>query len=81
MKQGYRIEYFGLLADRRGLATETLIHSATTPAELYQEISTDHPLGLAMEDIRAAVNDEFAPWDRRLEDGDRIAFLPPMSGG
>ena len=34
-----------------------------------------------MSDLRAAVNDEFIPWDHLLKDGDHIAFLPPMSGG
>jgi sulfur-carrier protein len=77
----YRIDYFGLLADRRGISSETIIHPPATPAEIYRALCASHPLGLAMNDVRAAVNDEFAPWDRPLENGDRIAFLPPMSGG
>jgi molybdopterin converting factor small subunit len=31
--------------------------------------------------IRIAVNDEMILGDRVLDDGDEIAFLPPMSGG
>jgi molybdopterin converting factor small subunit len=27
------------------------------------------------------VNGEFAPLDRALNDGDEVAFLPPVSGG
>ena len=81
MNHRYQIGYFGLLADRRGLSSETITHPPATPADLYREISAAHELGLAMDDIRAAVNDEFAAWDRPLEDGDHIAFLPPMSGG
>ena len=77
----YRIQYFGLLAERRGLADETIASAATTPAAIYQEIVSRHPLGMAMRDLRAVVNDEFASWDQPLKDGDRIAFLPPMSGG
>lgn len=77
----YQIHYLGLLADRRGLATETISCEAATPAGLYRELCAAHPLGLAMRDVRVAVNDEFAAWDRPLENGDRIAFLPPMSGG
>jgi sulfur-carrier protein len=77
----YPIQYFGLLAERRGLADETITSAAATPAAIYQEIDSRHQLGMAMNDLRAVVNDEFASWDLALRDGDRIAFLPPMSGG
>jgi molybdopterin synthase sulfur carrier subunit len=77
----YPVQYFGLLAERRGLTEETITSAATTPAAMYQEIDSRHPLGMAMRDLRAAVNDEFTTWDHALNDGDRIAFLPPMSGG
>ena len=31
--------------------------------------------------ISCAVNEEYAPFDRHLKDGDEVAFLPPVSGG
>lgn len=31
--------------------------------------------------LRFAVNDALAPADRALAEGDRVALLPPMSGG
>jgi len=77
----YHIQYFGLLADHRGLARETIRHEAETPAALYQDLLGKHPLGLSQNDLRAAVNDEFVSWDHALKDNDQIAFLPPMSGG
>jgi molybdopterin converting factor small subunit len=72
--------YFGLLAERRGLAEERVTSIAETPAQLYAELDSEHRLGLAMNDFRVAVNDEFVSWDHLLVDGDRIALLPPMSG-
>ncbi|HSP43134.1 MAG TPA: MoaD/ThiS family protein [Luteolibacter sp.] len=74
----YHIHYYGLLADRRGVSEETIHHRATTPAALYQELFGN---GTAPESIRAAVNDEFVAWEHSLANNDRIAFLPPMSGG
>jgi molybdopterin synthase sulfur carrier subunit len=79
--QQYSICYYGLLAERRGLAEETLNHPATSPAALYAALDAEHRLGLLVADLRVAVNDAFAPWDHPLADGDRIALLPPMSGG
>lgn len=77
----YSIQYFGLLAERRGRTDETIISAASTPGAVYQEIDGRVPLGTAMKDLRAVVNDEFASWNQPLNNGDRIAFLPPMSGG
>lgn len=73
--------YYGLLAERRGLAEERLEISATTTAELYAALDAAHCLGLIIHDFRVAVNDEFVAWDHPLRDNDSIAFLPPMSGG
>jgi molybdopterin converting factor small subunit len=77
----YQVCYFGILSERRGLAEESLDSPARTPAELFDAIDATCPLGMARLDIRAAVNDEFVTWDHPLKDGDRVAFLPPMSGG
>ncbi len=77
----FTVMYFGLLAERRGLSEEVITSFATTPSDLYQELDRKHCLRLAKGDFRVAVNDEFTGWDHRLETGDRIAFLPPMSGG
>ncbi|MEI6654641.1 MAG: MoaD/ThiS family protein [Verrucomicrobiota bacterium] len=77
----YRIFYFGLLADRRGLSEETITSAAATPAAIYAELIAIHPLGMTPEQLRVAVNDEFAAWDHPLQPGDTMALLPPMSGG
>lgn len=77
----YRVLYFGLLAERRGVAEEAVTSDASTPAALYAELDSRHALGLAIGNFRAAVNDEFAAWEAILSDGDSVAFLPPMSGG
>ena len=77
----YHVCYFGLLAERRGLAEEHLQHPATTAEELYDSLNAAHRLGLSSRDFRVVVNDEFVPWDHPLHDGDRVALLPPMSGG
>jgi molybdopterin converting factor small subunit len=73
--------YYGLLAERRGLAEERVNTPAETPAQLYAELDREHALGLATGDFRVAVNDEFVSWDSPLRENDSVAFLPPMSGG
>ncbi len=73
--------YFGLLAERRGLVEERVATSAATPAALYAELDALHTLGLVISDFRAAVNDGFVSWEHSLAENDRVALLPPMSGG
>ncbi len=75
------VMYFGRLADLRGLAEEIVSTTAETTGELYQELARIHRLELPPAGLRVAANDEFATWDHRLQSGDRIALLPPMSGG
>ena len=77
----YTVLYFGLLAERRGLAEEKVTSQADTLAALYAELDTAHGLGLKTDNFRVAVNDEFAAWDQEIEGGESVAFLPPMSGG
>jgi len=31
--------------------------------------------------VACAVNEEYAQWSTRLNNGDEVAFLPPVSGG
>lgn len=73
--------YFGILAERRGLAEEKFQSTATHPAAVYAELDARYRLGLPIAALRAAVNDEFVPMDHPLADHDTLAFLPPMSGG
>lgn len=37
--------------------------------------------GIALESVRVAVNEEFVTNEHLVEDGDVVAFLPPVSGG
>lgn len=73
--------YFGLLAERRGVAQESVETAAATARELYAELDARHQLGLDPRDFRVAVNDEFVAWDHPISCHDQVALLPPMSGG
>jgi molybdopterin converting factor subunit 1 len=76
-----RVQYFALLREQRGLAEETVATAAGTAAELYDELRGRHGFSLPRERLRAAVNEEFAPWATALKEGDALVFLPPVAGG
>lgn len=75
-----RIDYFAVLRERAGRAHETLDTEASTPSELYRELSGRRRLP-PQKGLRVAVNDEFRNWDWALADGDRVVFIPPVAGG
>tara|TARA_B100000519_G_C14179728_1_gene407921 strand:+ start:403 stop:642 length:240 start_codon:yes stop_codon:yes gene_type:complete len=75
------IEYYAVLKEQRGCSSEFLETSASTPAELYDELKARHGLSLDRSTLKVAVNEEFAEWDQPLKDGDTAVFIPPVAGG
>ncbi|MFT5127054.1 MAG: molybdopterin converting factor subunit 1 [Rhodothermales bacterium] len=75
------IAYFAILREQAGVSEETRETDAQTPAALFAEIANAHHLHAPKESLRVAVNESFAEWDRPLQDGDTVAFLPPVAGG
>jgi molybdopterin converting factor subunit 1 len=73
--------YFASLRDAAGCAQEDIESEARDPRALYAEAASRHGFRMPPERVRVAVNGEFAPLDRALNDGDEVAFLPPVSGG
>ena len=76
-----RVQYFALLREQAGRSDESLVTSARTPRELYDELKTRYPFTLAPEMLRVAVNTEFGDWAQPLADGDAVVFIPPVAGG
>ncbi|MGD8330034.1 MAG: MoaD/ThiS family protein [Acidobacteriota bacterium] len=69
------------VCDNRALVELSLPEPATT-ADCFAVLSRSYPGAATLRDgLAVAVNDEYAAWDRTLEDGDEVAFIPPVSGG
>ncbi|HSN70601.1 MAG TPA: MoaD/ThiS family protein [Steroidobacteraceae bacterium] len=80
MKQ-LTIQYFALFREQAGTSEESITTSAETPAALYAELRERHPFRLPAEQLKVAVNAEFADWATPLRDGDIVVFIPPVAGG
>ena len=77
----FRVLYFASLADRAGCAEEDFQSDAMDVASLYEDVRQHHALEMKADRLRAAVNGSFVDWNHRLDSGDEVAFLPPVSGG
>jgi len=76
-----QIQYFAMLAERRGLTEEWLTVETHDLGALYNTLAMQHGFPLPHTSIRPAVNDAFRAWDYPLQEGDRVVFVPPVSGG
>lgn len=76
-----RIQYFALLREQAGRSSETVASGARDARALYEELRARHGLLLQPEQLRVAVNEEFADWSHPLHEGDSVVFLPPVAGG
>ncbi len=75
------IQYFALMREQAGRSMESLETLASTPADLYSELNARYGFTLPREQLKVAVNSEFADWSRPLAAGDSVVFIPPVAGG
>jgi molybdopterin converting factor small subunit len=76
-----QIQYFAMLAEKRGLTEEWLTVETPDLAALYDALARLHGFPLPRASIRPAVNDALRAWNYPVRDGDRVVFVPPVSGG
>lgn len=78
-----RVKLFARLRDLAGSAELTReVAPGATVATVWRELATEFPELAAYErSLSSAVNADYARMDREIQDGDEIAFLPPVSGG
>ena len=77
--------YFAWVRERIGLPRETVETSATTVAELVEELrAKEDRYAAAFADttaLRVAVDQELTDFDASLSGAREVAFFPPMTGG
>ncbi len=76
-----RLLYFASLRDAAGRDEEMLEIEAASLARLYDQARELHGFVFPREHLRVARNGVFASWEESANDGDEIAFIPPVSGG
>ncbi len=78
-----KVLYFATLRDRAGLRSEELeVPQGTSVGALKDWLAQRHgKLAPALPSALVAVNHEYAFPEKLLQEGDEVAFFPPVSGG
>ena len=76
-----QVIYFAKLRELTGLDEETFsMKQGNKPGDVLASINKRHEIDVEI-NFKIAVNDEFSDWDIKLNDGDRLVFIPPVTGG
>jgi len=77
------LRYFAILREHLGTSQATLdVPMGTTSGEVYALVTANHPrLASLQRSVMLMVNQEYVRSEHVLEDGDELAFIPPVSGG
>ena len=76
-----QVIYFAKLRELTGLDEETFsIKQGNKPGDVLASINKRYEIDVEI-NFKIAVNDEFSDRDIELNDGDRLVFIPPVTGG
>ncbi|MEB7772969.1 molybdopterin converting factor subunit 1 [Kurthia gibsonii] len=74
------ILFFAQLQESMGQAQMEVPLEGKTVAEVKAWLEKEYPL-LSLGQVMTAVNEEFARDQTIVNEGDQVAFIPPISGG
>jgi molybdopterin synthase sulfur carrier subunit len=75
-----KILFFAHLRDAVGQDSVEMNVSGKSVAEVKQIVSETYGLQ-KLDHVMVAINEEFATDSEKIQEGDTIAFIPPVSGG
>jgi molybdopterin-guanine dinucleotide biosynthesis protein A len=75
------VEYFAVFRAQAKRASEEIALDGASLTEVYDRMRARHGFVLERDSIHVAINDVYASWDAVLQPGDRLVFIPPVSGG
>ena len=76
-----KIIYFARLREAIELDEEIImLPKGALPSDAQKLLNEKYDLNINT-NLKVAINDQFSDWDKELSDGDRLVFIPPVTGG
>lgn len=75
-----KVLFFAHLRDAVGEESIQIDANGKTVAELKQQLTEKYAIQ-KLDSVMVAINEEFSTNEEVIQEGDTIAFIPPVSGG
>ena len=76
-----KIIFFARLREAIELDEEIImLPKGALPSDAQKLLNEKYDLNIDT-NLKVAINDQFSDWDKELSDGDRLVFIPPVTGG
>jgi molybdopterin converting factor small subunit len=76
-----KIIYFAGLREVVELDEEIIVlPKGALPSDAQKLLNEKYDLNIDT-NLKVAINDQFSDWDKELSNGDRLVFIPPVTGG
>ena len=73
------VRFFASLREELGVTeTDVPAHTNLTVTEVWKQATQDQPLPA---NLLSAVNQQYSELSQYVQDGDEVAFFPPVTGG
>ncbi len=81
MSKLIEVSYFAIFREKAGRDSEAFKTKSETVLDLFKEIKKVHGFDEPQGHCKVAINNDLVQWDAKIEDGDKVLFFPPVSGG
>lgn len=81
MKKRVTVKYFAKYREMTGVDEETIFTESERIGSLLDEIRRRHVALSSENNILVSKNQNYADPESRIDDGDEVGILPPVSGG
>ncbi len=81
MSKLIEVNYFAVFREKAGRDSENFKTKSETALDLFKEIKKIHGFDEPQGHCKIAINNDLVQWDAKIEDGDKVLFFPPVSGG
>ena len=76
-----KIIFFARLREAIELDEEIImLPKGALPSDAQKLLNEKYDLNIDT-NLKVAINDQFSDWDKELSNGDRLVFIPPVTGG